>query len=72
MAIYTDEERYQAFAEMAGKAVDDSDLDYFRTKLIRALERKAPAASMEKVFKQLALMEDALVIYHEHRLPESE
>jgi len=67
MTILTDDEKIRGFAEIAGKVVTDDDVQYFRDKLIRGLKRGAPATSLEKIFKQLALMEDAIIIYHEKR-----
>lgn len=46
------------------------DIEYFRQKLSRGIEQGQSVESLEKVRRQLALLEDAIVIYHEHRLGE--
>lgn len=75
MTILTEDEVQEGLAELE-KMVDvttlsEDDIQYFRDKLIRGLQRKASAKALERTFKQLALMEDALVIYKAVRLSDN-
>ena len=72
MTILSNEEKKQGLAKLAGRAVDDADLQYFRDKLIKGLQRGQTARALEKAFKQLALMEDTSVIYRECRSGEDD
>ena len=62
----TKEEREQGLAELKAAGVTEIELDdirYFREKLYNGLRSGRSEASLEKTRKQLALLEDAAVIY---------
>jgi len=71
MTILTDKEKEQGLKELreikGGLAVGEiGDVQYFRDKLIQGLQKGQSAKSLEKTFKQIALFEDAVLIYHKH------
>jgi len=57
-------------ADEIPEGVDELDVVYFQQRLVRSIERNEPIELQNKIRAQLALLEDAIVIYHEHRLGE--
>ena len=49
------------------EGVDQLDVVYFQQRLVRSIERNEPIELQNKIRAQLALLEDTVVIYHEHR-----
>lgn len=75
MTFYSEEEKAQGLDELKNKnffVIEEEDLDYFRQKIITGLERRVPIKALAKVIKQLDLLEDAVIVYREHRPPENE
>lgn len=48
----------------------DEDLEYFERKKKEWLEKGLPQDTIDRLQKQIDLIEDAIVIYREHRPPE--
>ncbi len=51
--------------------VTDDDIKYFEDKLTHAIEQNTPEEELLYYKRQLDLLKDTVVIYHEHRLQEN-
>lgn len=69
MTLVTGEEREQGIKEFEDKGIllETPDLEYFKQRLARMEARGATEEATLKIRKQIELLEDAIIIYHEHR-----
>lgn len=71
MTLLTDNERKEGINEITSAdgnlLAGDMDLNHLKGKLDKMILRGASDEATLKVRKQIELLEDAIVIYHEHR-----
>jgi hypothetical protein len=76
MTFLTDKERKKGINEIVESdgtmLLGSDDLQYFKDKLGAMALRSASEEATLVVRKQIELLEDAIVIYHEHRPAEDE